>query len=215
MVPFLGLWMAVGQLEPQCSDVVNGTVAWPAGLRIVSAGRFEGCTALSWLVLPRGVTSVGARAFKDSGLRTVSLLNPGATFGAAAFGGTPVETVLTDGVRCVDDGEHVPCACDQRSLQGPRHALSRSCESAVHTCEVSSGHARWVAWHATHAAAQAVFEMDGISCDEVCHADSARLTCTGAWEAGDCSRRAARKCGDVMTGHGTCRCKWGLRMRAK
>lgn len=65
----------------------------PKGVRYIGEEAFAFCDQVTEVVLPEGVESIGQRAFRKSGIRTVSLPETLTRIGDLAFAGTPLEHV--------------------------------------------------------------------------------------------------------------------------
>lgn len=75
-----------------CGLACADTLSWPSTVAVIEDETFMGSDALDEVVIPAGVTSIGARAFADSSLQRLSL--PGnASIGENAFDGCGIMTV--------------------------------------------------------------------------------------------------------------------------
>lgn len=69
------------------------SVILPEKLEEIPASLFEGCSALTTLVIPNTVTKIGKNAFKESGLTQITLPESLTTIEASAFYKTKLETI--------------------------------------------------------------------------------------------------------------------------
>lgn len=69
------------------------SVILPEKLEEIPASLFEGCSALTTLVIPNTVTKIGKNAFKESGLTQITLPESLTTIEASAFNKTKLETI--------------------------------------------------------------------------------------------------------------------------
>lgn len=69
------------------------SVILPEKLEEIPASLFEGCSALTTLVIPNTVTKIGKNAFKESGLTQITLPESLTTIEASAFYRTKLETI--------------------------------------------------------------------------------------------------------------------------
>lgn len=69
------------------------SVILPEKLEDIPASLFEGCSALTTLVIPNTVTKIGKNAFKESGLTQITLPESLTTIEASAFNKTKLETI--------------------------------------------------------------------------------------------------------------------------
>ena len=65
------------------------------GLTTIGNNAFSGCTALTSVTIPDGVTTIGHSAFRDSGLETIVFPNSVTNIGARAFDGCSNLTSVT------------------------------------------------------------------------------------------------------------------------
>lgn len=69
------------------------SVILPEKLEEIRTSLFEGCSALTTLVIPNTVTKIGKNAFKESGLTQITLPESLTTIEASAFYKTKLETI--------------------------------------------------------------------------------------------------------------------------
>ena len=69
------------------------SVILPEKLEEIPTSLFEGCSALTTLVIPNTVTKIGKNAFKESGLTQITLPESLTTIEASAFYKTKLETI--------------------------------------------------------------------------------------------------------------------------
>lgn len=69
------------------------SVILPEKLEEIRTSLFEGCSALTTLVIPNTVTKIGKNAFKESGLTQITLPESLTTIEASAFNKTKLETI--------------------------------------------------------------------------------------------------------------------------
>lgn len=69
------------------------SVILPEKLEEIRTSLFEGCSALTTLVIPNTVTKIGKNAFKESGLTQITLPENLTTIEASAFNKTKLETI--------------------------------------------------------------------------------------------------------------------------
>lgn len=69
------------------------SIILPEKLEEIPASLFEGCSALTTLVIPNTVTKIGKNAFKESGLTQITLPESLTTIEASAFNKTKLETI--------------------------------------------------------------------------------------------------------------------------
>ena len=74
-----------------------GTVTLPAGLEEVEEEAFAGDTALTEVVVPEGVTSIGSRAFAETGLETITLPSTLVSVASDAFDDKELAVIAPSG----------------------------------------------------------------------------------------------------------------------
>lgn len=89
-----------------CSNLT--TITLPNGLTEIGAGAFYKCSSLTEIVLPSSLTNISAYAFKETDISELSLPNSSLTIGAFAFADTKIsELIIPENVQSI-----APCAFD-------------------------------------------------------------------------------------------------------
>ncbi len=76
-----------------CSGLTSVTL--PDGVTSVGDSVFKGCIRLTNITLPDGMVSIGDRAFQDSGLTSITLPDSMSSIGDETFGGCSGLTSIT------------------------------------------------------------------------------------------------------------------------
>ncbi len=75
----------------------TGTLAIPSDVIGIADSAFFGCTGLTSITIPNGVTIIGEEAFLNTGLTSITIPNSVTTIGASAFSGCKSLTSVTIG----------------------------------------------------------------------------------------------------------------------
>lgn len=108
------------------SDAFSGctsitTLNIPKGIEQISPKTFYGCKSLISIELNSNIKSIGAAAFKNSGLQSITIPSSVTLLGESAFAGTPIESILLpNGI------EVIPKKCFSNCLKLSQVSLSSS-----------------------------------------------------------------------------------------
>ena len=76
-----------------CMTLASAEISLPAGVRAIESEAFMDDASIDSVTLPKGVTSIGSRAFARSGLRQINLPDSLESISDDAFDGAPLQQV--------------------------------------------------------------------------------------------------------------------------
>lgn len=77
-----------------CSSLTSINI--PSGLTSIESGTFQNCISLTTIDLPNSITSIGGSAFEDCGLTSITIPKSVTTIGSRAFEYCEIPTVISN-----------------------------------------------------------------------------------------------------------------------